>query len=1092
MEKIIKWFSGNHVAANFLMGAVLIAGFTAWFQLRKEVFPEIAFDGVVVSVPYPNATPEEVASGVIIPIEEAIADVDGIKKVRSTASRNVGSVTVEVETGFDTRDVMNDVQTKVDGIDNLAEETEEPVFEEIVVNRQIISLAISAETDDASLREYAEKIRDGLLNHVPPQPQDKKEKMVALLDDPGRVIQRFLKGQQTIKKVELASVRPYEISIEVSEDVLRKYNLTLQQVATAVRSASLDLPSGSVKTGSGEVIVRAVGRRYLGAEFQNIVVKSLPDGSDLKLYQIAEVIDGFEDTELVSTFNGRKTVVLHIFRIADQDTLEIARLVKEYVATVEKPEGLEISVWNDQSVILEGRLDLLKSNIGMGLILVLIVLALFLRPSLAFLVALGIPISFAGGLWLMPDLGISMNMISAFAFILVLGIVVDDAIVVGENVYTRIQAGEHPREASWKGTHEVGVVVIFGILTTVTAFTPMLGLSGVSGKIWPNIPLVVIPVLLFSLLQSKLVLPAHLALLKPHSKNPSRNLIFRLQGAIAGGLERFVKAIYTPFLGFCLKFRYIVWAVFFALVSVSAALIATGWIPFQFFPKVEGEILSAKLEMPLGVPFAETEKVVKRLEKAALEMGGEITDRDGNPVVVNALATAGMQPFETGLGPAGPAAGTHLGEVTLELVAAKNRDISSEELKAIWQKKVGDIPGVVSLSFRAETAAGGNAIDLNLTGRDSKQLEEAAAWATERLRDDYEGVVDVSNSNRKGREELIVRDLTPRGKALGFTLANVMSQVRDAFYGNEVQRLQRGRDEVKVMVRYPEEERESVVNLERMKLRTPSGDEVPLLEVVVPEYGRGPATVSRVDRFRTISIQGDVDLPGGYNANEIVAKYTEEVLEKLDERFPGVRYSFEGEQSDQRDSLREMSIGFIGALLLMYVLMAIPLKSYVQPVIVMSVIPFGLVGAVVGHILMGLNMSIMSMCGIVALAGVVVNDSLVLVDYVNRHRGEGGSVVDAARNAGARRFRPILLTSLTTFVGLIPMLLEDDMQAKFLIPMAVSLGFGILFATAITLILVPSLYVILEDIRNLFSDLLGGGNKALANAQTEEGSEHVS
>jgi len=402
---------------------------------------------------------------------------------------------------------------------------------------------------------------------------------------------------------------------------------------------------------------------------------------------------------------------------------------------------------------------------------------------------------------------------------------------------------------------------------------------------------------------------------------------------------------------------------------------------------------------------------------------------------------------------------------------------------------------VVSLSFRAETAAGGNAIDINLTGPDNEQLVAAATWATERLRKDYKGVVDVSNSDRRGREELIVRDLTPRGKALGFDLNGVMNQVRNAFYGNEVQRLQRGRDEVKVMVRYPDVERRSLANFEKMKLRTTEGEEVPLLDVVVPEYDRGPATVTRVDRFRTISLKADVDLAGGYNANEIVEKYTDEVLDRIPDKFPGVRYSFEGEQSDQRDSMREMGIGFLGALLLMYVLMAIPLKSYLQPLIVMSVIPFGMVGAVAGHIFMGLNMSIMSMCGIVALAGVVVNDSLVLVDYMNRHRNEGLGILESARNAGVRRFRPILLTSLTTFVGLMPMLLEDDMQAKFLIPMAVSLGFGILFATAITLILVPSLYVILEDVRNLFTHLIrliSNGNKPLENPQTRRGSEHVS
>ena len=1086
MEKAIKWFSGNHVAANFLMAAVLIAGFTAWFQLRKEVFPETSFDAVIISVPYPNATPDEVTNGVVIPIEEAIADVEGIKRTTSSAVRNLATLTVEVETGYDTREVMNDIQTKIDAIENLAENAEEPIFEELVINRQILSLAITADTDEASLRDFAEKVRDGLLNYVPAPPA-KEEKFKAFLAAPSKTIQRFLKGQESIKKVELAAVRPYEISIEVPEDTLQQYELTLQQVGAAVRTASLDLPSGSLKTDSGEIVVRAVGRKYRGEEFRSIVVKTLPDGSSLTLGDIATVIDGFEDTELVSTFNGRSAVVLHVFRVAEQDTLAIADLAKEYVGQLGTPQGVDIAVWNDQSTILKGRLDLLKGNIGVGLILVLVVLALFLRPSLAFLVALGIPVSFAGGLWLMPALGISINMISAFAFILVLGIVVDDAIVVGENVYSRIQRGEHPREASWKGTHEVGVVVIFGILTTMTAFTPMLGLSGVSGKIWPNIPLVVIPVLGFSLLQSKFVLPAHLALLKPHSNEPAKHPIFRLQHAVATGLERFVENIYRPFLEFSLRFRYVVWVGFVAMLMISASVVITGWIPFQFFPKVEGEILSAKLEMPLGAPFSETQRVVKRLEKAAFELGATVEDDFGNPVVLNQLATAGMQPFRGGFAPSVPT-GTHLGEVTLELTAAKSRSISSEALKSRWQEIAGDIPGVVSLSFRAETAAGGNAIDINLTGRDYPQLVRAAEWATARLGQDYKGVVDVSNSDRRGREELIVRELTPRGRALGFDLSMVMNQVRDAFYGHEVQRLQRGRDEVKVMVRYPESERESLANLENMKLRTPAGEEVPLLEVVVPESGRGPATVTRVDRFRTISIKADVDVTGGYNANEIVKKYTEEVLEKIPERYPGVRHTFEGEQSDQRESIREMTVGFYGALLLMYVLMAIPLKSYLQPMIVMSVIPFGIVGAIIGHVVMGLNMSIMSMCGIVALAGVVVNDSLVLVDYVNRHRGEGRSILEAARDAGARRFRPILLTSLTTFAGLMPMLLEDDMQAKFLIPMAVSLGFGILFATAITLILVPSLYVILEDLRGL----LGRRNKALANGETEGGSEHVS
>ncbi|MBR9760791.1 efflux RND transporter permease subunit [bacterium] len=1057
MEKVIKWFSQNHVAANFLMLLVLLAGFATWFQLRKEIFPETSFDAVVVSVPYPNATPDEVTNGVIIPMEEAIADIEGIKRVTSNASRNVGAMTIEVETGYETRNLMDDVKTKIDAIDNFAENAERPVLEELIVNRQILSLAISADTDEASLREYAETVRDGLLNYEPGNPKGVSQKL-----------SRFLKGDPEIKKVELASVRDYEISIEVSEDRLREYGLTIQQVAAAVRKTSLDLPSGSVKAASGEIVVRGIGKRYRGADFFGVVVKANPDGSVVKLEEVAEIIDGFEDSELSSTFNGNSAVVLHVFSVGEQDTLTIAALAKEYIDGLEKPPGVNITLWNDMSLMLQGRLDLLKRNIGMGLLLVLLVLALFLRPSLAFLVAMGIPVSFAGGMWLMPDFGISLNMISAFAFILVLGIVVDDAIVVGENVYTRIQGGEHPKEASWKGTHEVGVVVIFGVLTTAMAFTPMLGLSGVSGKIWPNIPLVVIPVLLFSLVQSKFVLPAHLALLKPTSNKVSRNPLMRLQKWISGGLERFIKSIYTPTLALCLRFRYVVWVAFVALVVISAKLVETGRIPFEFMPKVEGEILSAKLEMPLGVPFAETQEAVRRIEEAALRLGAELKDNNGNSIIVNLLATSGMQPFQAGLAPGGIPSGTHLGEVTLELAAAKDRDLSSEELRIKWQELVGDIPGVVVLGFKSETNAGGNAIDVNLTSRDDQLLSEAAAWATEKLRKEYPGVIEVSNSDRRGREEFIVRDLTDRGKALGFDLASVMSQVRDGFYGNEVQRLQRGRDEVKVMVRYPEAERKSVANIESMKLRAPNGIVVPLLEVVEPDYGRSPATIRRIDRNPTISMSGDVDRTSGYNADKIRDRYQEEVLDVLAEKFPGVRYSLEGEKAAQSDSIREMMVGFVGALLMMYVLMAIPLKSYIQPLIVMSVIPFGIVGGIAGHIVMDMNLSIMSLCGIVALAGVVVNDSLVLVDYVNRSRDEATTTKEAAVIAGARRFRPILLTSLTTFAGLMPMLLETDLQAKFLIPMAVSLGFGILFATAITLILVPSIYLILDDVINLF------------------------
>ena len=1055
MSGVVKWFSHNHVAGNFLMLAVLLAGISTWFQLKKEIFPETAIDAVAIRIPYPNATPEETERGVCIPVEEAIADLQGIKRVRSTASQNMGVVIVEVETGFALRNVMNDLKSRVDAIDNFPEEAETPVLEEILIKAPVMSVTLSADTDETTLRQLAERVRDDLLNFDQP---------------PATSISGFIaqavRGKQRISQINIAGTRPYEISIEVSEERLRQLGLSLSDVAAAVRRSTVDLPGGSVRTERGEVILRALGRRYEAAEMADIVLTTDATGGVVRLGEVATLLDAFEDIDLTSRFDGENALVLNVFRVGNEDTLTLADMVKSYVSTAETrlPEGVSLAIWNDQSLYLVGRLDLLMRNAIIGLVLVMCVLTLFLRPSLALLVAIGIPVSFAGGIWMMPILGISVNMISLFAFILVLGIVVDDAIITGENVYTRIQRGEHPRIAAWKGTNEVGVIVIFGVLTTVIAFTPMLGLSGVSGKIWPNIPLVVIPTLLFSLVQSKLVLPAHLSLLAPTDRTKKVNILFRLQRRIADGLETFVHKIYKPALMVLLRWRYVTAASFISLLVITLGVVAGGWIQFKFMPDVEGDILSAKVELTQGVPFEETERVVQRLEEAAMKLGERYRDDAGGPIIIHTLSSSGSQPFLTGFAPAGPARATHLGEVTLELSPAAGRSVSSEQLVSDWRQLAGNIPGVVELRIQAETATAGNPIDVNLSGKNLRQLEAATAYAKQGL-ENIQGVTDVSDSNRTGKDELRFTELTPAGRALGFRLEDVAAQVRDSFYGNEVQRLQRGRDEVKVMVRFPREARRTLESLEDMMLRTPAGDEVPLRQVVEFEPGQGPAVINRTDRQRSIKITADLEAAA--NANEVVAVYIDTVLNKIPDLFPGIRYTFEGEQEDQRQSMNEMSVGFIGALIGMYLLIAIPLRSYFQPLIIMSVIPFGLVGAIWGHALLGLNLSIMSMCGFVALAGVVVNDSLVMVDYVNRHRKEAPTLHDAAVQAGGARFRAIILTSLTTFVGIMPMIFETDMQARFLVPMAVSLGFGILFATLITLFLVPGIYLILEDIQGL-------------------------
>ena len=1058
MRNLIKWFSRNNVAANFLMVSILAAGISTWVKLKKEIFPETSTSVVAVSVPYPGATPEEVEKGVCIPIEEAIRDLQGVDVMRSTAANSYGVVYVEVLSEFAVRDVLDDMKTRVDAIDNFAENIESPVYEEVLIKNQVLTIAISAETDEPTLRGYADRIRDGMLSYVPPKPKTWLDGFLSSIGGVGGVSQ-----------VELSGIRPYEISIELSEDAMNAYNVSFDDVTNAVRASSIDLPGGAVRTEAGEILIKTESKRYNAEQFEKISVISRGDGTIVPLSSIANVIDGFEDIDLTSRFNGKNTVTLQVFRVGDEDTLKVAGAAREYLQIVKKelPSNVSVEIWNDNSRFLEGRLNLLKKNAIWGLIFVLVILSLFLRPSLAALVTIGIPISFTGAIWMMPVTDISINMISLFAFILVLGIVVDDAIVVGENVYRRMRLGEDPKLASWRGTHEVGVVVIFGVLTTVAAFTPMLGISGVSGKIWRNIPWIVIPTLLFSLIQSKLILPSHLALLKPFTPDQERNLFSRIQSRISQGMEKFVEKFYRPTLKLALRGRYIVVTIFISLFLISVGLIVGERIKWEFFPEVEAEIISTKIKMVEGVAFKTTAEAVSRVEEAANKLNQQYEKEFGKPLILNMLATVGSQPFKTGFTPITPK-GDNLGEVAIELLPASERTITARQLAAKWRKITGGIPGALEIAFQSQSAGGGNAIDLELSGNNFEELLTATELVKREL-NNIEGVIDISDSNVLGKRQVSLKSLLPEGESTGLKLSNVGNQMRQAFYGEEVQRLQRGRDEVKVMVRYPKENRVSIDDVEKMKIRTIRGDKVPLSALVELEEGRSKSVIRRTERLRAIRIAADIDR-GNPKANANQARRTLEqtTLLKFSEMFPGIKYEFYGEQKDQAQSMEELKSSSVFALLAVFVLMAIPLGSYIQPAIVMSVIPFGIVGAILGHILMGANISIMSMCGIVALSGVVVNDSLVLVDYVNRHRIKGSSVIEAAWEAGASRFRPIVLTSLTTFAGLSPMLFETDLQAKFLIPMAISLGFGILFATAITLFLVPCVYLLLEDFKSLF------------------------
>ena len=1057
MRNLIKWFSRNNVAANFIMALVLLAGISTWLKLKKEIFPETSTNVVSVSIPYPGATPEEVEKGVCIPIEEALRDLQGIDVMRSTAANSYGVVYVEVSGDSEVRDVLDDMKTRVDAIDIFAENIESPVYEEVLIKNQVLTVAISADANEQTLRGYADRIRNGMLSYVPKKPDNWLDKFISSFS-----------GEAGVSQVELTGIRPYEISIELSEDAMNAYGVSFDDVATAVRASSIDLPGGAVRTEAGEILIKTESKRYSAEQFEGIAVISRADGTVVPLSSIANVIDGFEDVDLTSRFNGKNAATLQVFRVGNEDTLKVANAAISYLQSIRNdlPADVSIEIWNDNSKYLKGRLNLLKKNAIWGLILVLIILSLFLRPSLAALVTLGIPVSFTGAIWMMPYTDISINMITLFAFILVLGIVVDDAIVVGENVFKRMRAGECPKLASWRGTHEVGIVVIFGVLTTAAAFTPMLGISGVSGKIWRNIPWIVIPTLLFSLVQSKLILPAHLALLKPIKPNEKQNIILRFQSKVSDGMEIFVDRIYRPTLKLALQGRYIVVTVFVSLFLISVGLIVGERIKWEFFPEVEAEIISTKVKMIEGVAFESTSEAVLKIEEAAKKLDQNYREKYGEPLIKNMLATVGSQPFKTGFSPITPT-GDNLGEVAIEILPGSDRSVTARELAAEWRVITGSIPAASEVSFQSQSAGSGNAIDLELSGDNMEDLLEATELVKRKL-SEIEGIIDISDSNVLGKRQVSLKSLLPEGESTGLRLSDVGKQMRQAFYGEEVQRLQRGRDEVKVMVRYTKKNRLSIDDVETMKIRTKGGNKVPLSSLVELEEGRSKSVIRRTERLRAIRIAADIDRGNpNANANQARRNLENNMLSEFGELYPGIKYEFYGEQKDQAQSMEELQTSSLFALLVVFVLMAIPLGSYIQPGIVMSVIPFGIVGAIIGHILMGANISIMSMCGIVALSGVVVNDSLVLVDYVNRHRIRGKSIVEAAWEAGAARFRPIVLTSLTTFAGLSPMLFETDLQAKFLIPMAISLGFGILFATFITLILVPCVYLLLEDLKSL-------------------------
>jgi multidrug efflux pump subunit AcrB len=1053
VKGIIDWFARNGVAANLLMFIIVFGGLVTAPRIKQEVFPEISTDRVIVTVPYPGASPEEVEETINIRVEEKVSGLDGVKRITSSASEGVGTVTIEALQGTDIREVLDDVKSQVDSIDTFPEEAEEPVVSEVIVREEVVTVSVHGAADERTLKRLGEQVRDEL----------------AALPE--------------ISLVEMANARPYEISIEVSEDALRRYGLAFSEIADAVRRSSLDLPGGIVRAEAGEILLRAKGQAYRGRDFARLVLRSESDGRRLLLGDVATVVDGFAETDQSARFDGNPAVTLRVFRVGNQSALAISAAVREYVdrAAPKMPPGIRMTVWNDLARILRSRLETLLRNGAQGLVLVFLTLALFLQFRLAIWVTLGIPMSFFGTLALMPSFDVSVNVLSLFCFILVLGIVVDDAIVIGENVYKYRERGESGLDAVVRGTQEVSVPVIFGVLTTAAAFLPMVGLPGATGKIMRIFPLVVVPTLLFSLVESQLVLPSHLSHVMvsgPTDEGGISGWWKRFQGAFGRFLDGYIDRVYRPSLALALEYRYVTIAGAVGILVLTVALVVGGWVRLTWFPQAEADNVVALLTMPQGTPKEVTAAAIARLETSASVLGSELEEaglaRGG--AVRHVLASVGDQPYvaaqsrNAGGRSGGSGGGAHIGEVNLELAPVADRSFESGEAARRWRELTGPVVGASELTFTSSLFNAGAPVQIQLASGRMEHLI-AAAERLKRALATYPGVFDVSDSFRPGKDEIKL-GIRPEAEALGLSLADLARQVRQAFYGEETQRVPRGREDIKVMVRFPESERRSLETLEDMRIRTAAGAEVPFSTVATVERGRGYATIQRADRRRIVTVSADVDEALG-NANEIVAELRATILPQLVSDYPGLDFGFEGEQREQREALAALGRGFSISLLVIYALMAVPLRSYVQPAIVMSAIPFGVVGAVLAHFFLGLQISFLSVFGIIALVGVVVNDSLVLTDFINRRRKEGEDIHIVIRDCGVDRFRPILLTSVTTFAGLVPLLLERSLQAQFLVPMAVSLGFGVVFATFVSLMFVPCAYMVLEDIHEAVARLRG-------------------
>jgi len=1015
---VIRWFVDNKVASNLLMIAIIVGGLTALPVLDREVMPAIPLDMIQVNVDYPGATPAEIEERICIRIEEAIHDLDGIKSMVSEAVDGRGGVAVEVAKGFSTQQLISDIKARVDALDTLPEQAEEPVIQEAPFSEEAIELMVSADTDEAALRDVVLRIRDG----------------VAAL--PG------------VDKVEVQGLRDPELSIEVPESQLRKYNLSFDQIAAAIRGASINLGGGAIRTDGGDISLRTYEQAYTADDFARIVLLRNTDGTRVLLGDIADIRDGFEEVDELSRFNGNRAAAITVKINNNPDVVAVTAAVREYADEVRPglPPGVQLDVWLDRSVVFDSRADMLITSGLMGLALVFILLTLFLRPAVAFWVCIGIVVSFLGAIFVIPSTPISVNMMTLFAFVLVLGIVVDDAIIIGESIHVEVQKGLPEKEAAYAGARRVAKPVIFAAVTTMIAFSPALFIDGAAAKLTMPLSVVVILALAFSLVEAFLILPSHLSHLKPINEEDQTSWLSRTRFRIARSLSNFAQLTYRPFINKAVKARYLTLSCFIGAWLILMSFVQGGWVKQTFYPLIPGNDIILSLTLSDGISFDTTEQVVDQIEVAADSVRAHYIDERGRDLVKNIRTFARENVIL----------------VKMEMLPSEERDLPIEDAMELWRDKIGYIPDTKAYTFDFHLIDREPPIKLGLTAQDTDMLALATADVEAKLAT-YDGVFAITNSQRSARTEIVV---TAKDIAENYDVSRdqIARQVRQGFFGEEVQRIPRGRDEVKVMLRYPEESRRSLEQIDRMRIRVGDGVEVPIASVADLEFTEGDSAIRRLDRQRIVEVTADADYKVA-DPTRIVGDIRDNYVPDLKRKYPGLDFLVKGEQDAASEFLIELVRLTLMAFLCTFGLIAIAFRSYIQPALIMSAVPFGLLGAIVGHLVFGVTMSMFSFMGVVAAAGVVINDNLVLIDRINQIREEYEDMGKAVVEAAVSRFRPILLTSFTTFAGLLPIMSERSSQSEYLKPMTLSLGFGVFFASFVTLIMVPCLYLAVEDAR---------------------------